>query len=176
VYIFCCLEIIFKCYRLKLLRNLKFLYSLTLFDLQWLKLTFKKQNICIFGISEQFSTRKSTISMCRATSNFDLHMRICNLQGLGCPDHKTKPYLFFIKLRKMTKLILCMKYFFTLSVNKMHKLHLWTKAFSVPQENVKIYKMLFIIVSVCRFRGQILFCCFFFGQTQKTLLRPMGLY
>jgi hypothetical protein len=64
---------------------------------------------------------------------------------LYCPDHKTKPYLFFIKLRKMTiiscKIILCkMKYFFlilTLSVNKMHlllrihnieMLNWWTKS------------------------------------------------
>jgi hypothetical protein len=56
------------------------------FELQWLKLTFKQQNFYIFGISEQFAIRKSIISIYRATSNFDLHMRIFNLQGLGAPD------------------------------------------------------------------------------------------
>jgi hypothetical protein len=44
----------------------------------------------IFGISEQFATRKSTMSVYRATSNFDLHMRIFNLQGLGAPDRPKK--------------------------------------------------------------------------------------
>jgi hypothetical protein len=62
-------------------RNLKISYILTLFDLQWLKLTFKQQNVYIFGISEQFAIRKSTILIFRATSIFDLHMRIFNLQG-----------------------------------------------------------------------------------------------
>jgi hypothetical protein len=44
----------------------------------------------IFGISEQFAIRKSTISIYRATSNFDLHMRIFNLQDLGAPDKPKK--------------------------------------------------------------------------------------
>jgi hypothetical protein len=61
------------------------------FDLQWLKLTFKQQNFDIFGISDQFAIRKSTILIYRATSIFDLHMRIFNLQGLGALDkHKKK--------------------------------------------------------------------------------------
>jgi hypothetical protein len=46
-------------------------------DLQWLKLTFKPH-------------RKSTITIYRATSIFDLHMRIVNLQGLGAPDKPKK--------------------------------------------------------------------------------------
>jgi hypothetical protein len=50
----------------------KISYIFTLFDLQWLKLTFKKQNMYIFGVSEQFATRKSAISIYRATSNFAL--------------------------------------------------------------------------------------------------------
>jgi hypothetical protein len=93
MYKFSCLEVNFKCYRLKLIkiwRNLKISYILTLFDLQWLKLTFKHQNLYIFGISEQFEIRKSTISIYRATSIFDLHMRIFNLQGLGAPDKPKK--------------------------------------------------------------------------------------
>jgi hypothetical protein len=83
MYKFCCLEVNVKCYRFKLIklwRNLKISYILTLFDLLWLKLTFC---FYIFGISEQFAIRKSTISIYRATSIFDLHMRIFNLQGLG---------------------------------------------------------------------------------------------
>jgi hypothetical protein len=64
-------------------RNLKISYIFTLLDLQWLKLTFKQQIFHIFGISEQFAIRKSTILIYRATSIFDLHMRILNLQGLG---------------------------------------------------------------------------------------------
>jgi hypothetical protein len=67
-------------------RNFKISYILTLFDLQWVKLTFKQQNFYIFGISEQFAIRKSTILIYRATSIFDLHMRIFNLQGFGVPD------------------------------------------------------------------------------------------
>jgi hypothetical protein len=39
-----------------------------------------------FGISEQFAIRKSTIAIYRATSIFDLHMRIFNLQGIRAPD------------------------------------------------------------------------------------------
>jgi hypothetical protein len=71
-------------------RNLKISYILTLFDLQWLKMTFKQQqNFYIFGISDQFAIRKSTILIYRATSIFDFHMRIFNLQGLGAP-HKPK--------------------------------------------------------------------------------------
>jgi hypothetical protein len=76
----CCLEVNFKCYRLKLIkiwRNLKFSYILILFDLQWLKLTFKQQNLYIFRISEQFSIRKSTIS-------------IFNFQGVGAPEKPKK--------------------------------------------------------------------------------------
>jgi hypothetical protein len=65
-------------------------YILTLFDLQWLKLTSKQQNLYIFGISEQFAIRKSTISIYRATLFFDLHMRIFNLQGFGAPDKPKK--------------------------------------------------------------------------------------
>jgi hypothetical protein len=71
-------------------RNLKISYILTLFDLQWLKLTFKQQIFHIFGVSEQFAIRKSTILIYRATSIFDLHMRIFNLQGLGAPDKPKK--------------------------------------------------------------------------------------
>jgi hypothetical protein len=71
-------------------RNFKISYILTLFDLQWVKLTFKQQNFYIFGISKQFAIRKSTILIYRATSIFDLHMRIFNLQGLGAPDKPKK--------------------------------------------------------------------------------------
>jgi hypothetical protein len=71
-------------------RNLKMSYIFTLFDRQWLKLTFKQQNFWIFGISEQFAIRKSTILIYRATSIFDLNMRIFNLQGLGAPDKLKK--------------------------------------------------------------------------------------
>jgi hypothetical protein len=80
-------------------RNLKISYILTLFDLQWLKLTFKLQNFYIFGISEQFAIKKSTISKYRATSIFDLHMRIFNLQSLGLPTNLKKK-----KLRRLTGL------------------------------------------------------------------------
>jgi hypothetical protein len=66
-------------------RNFKISYILTLFDLRWLKLTFKQPNFYIFGISEQFSIRKSTILIYRATSIFDLHIKILKLQGLGAP-------------------------------------------------------------------------------------------
>jgi hypothetical protein len=77
LYIFCCWRSFLKCYRLKIiniLRNLKFSYILTLFDLQWLKLTFKQQNM--------YSKYHNILG----TSNFDLHMRIFNLPGLGAPD------------------------------------------------------------------------------------------
>jgi hypothetical protein len=53
-------------YRLNLIkiwRNLKISYILTLFDHQWLKLTFKQQNMYIFGNSDQFASRKCTISV-----------------------------------------------------------------------------------------------------------------
>jgi hypothetical protein len=70
-------------------RNLKISYILTSFDLQWLKLTFKQQNY-IFGISEPFAIRKNTISIYRATSIIDLHMKIFNLQGLEAPDKLKK--------------------------------------------------------------------------------------
>jgi hypothetical protein len=95
MYIICYLEVNFKCYRLK---SIKISYILTLFDLQWLKLTFKQQNMYIFGISEQFATRKNTISIYKATSNFDLHMRIFKFQGLGAPDRPKKKVseFFFI--------------------------------------------------------------------------------
>jgi hypothetical protein len=69
-------------------RNLKISYILTLFDFQWLKLTFKQQNI--FGIGEQFAIRKSTILIYRATIIFDIHIRIFNLKGLGAPDKPKK--------------------------------------------------------------------------------------
>jgi hypothetical protein len=38
------------------LLNLKISYNLTLFDLQWLQLTFKQQSLYIFEINEQFGT------------------------------------------------------------------------------------------------------------------------
>jgi hypothetical protein len=79
-------------------RNFKISYILILFDLQWLKLTFKQQNFYIFGISEQFAIRKSTILIYRATSIFDLHMRIFNLQGPGAPDKPKKKKLSTQKL------------------------------------------------------------------------------
>jgi hypothetical protein len=91
--IFCCIEVNCKCNRFKLIKiwqNLKIPYILTLFDLKWLKLTFKQQNMFYFGINEQFTTRKRTISISRATSNFDLRMRIFNLQGIGAPDRPKK--------------------------------------------------------------------------------------
>jgi hypothetical protein len=75
--------------QVKMIENLKISYILTLVDFQWLKLTFKQQNFYIFGISEQFATRKSTISIYRETWIFDLHMRIFN-QGLGAPDKPKK--------------------------------------------------------------------------------------
>jgi hypothetical protein len=93
MYIFFCLEVKFKCYRLKLIKiwwNLKISHMVTLFDLQWWKLTLKQQNVYIFGISEQFATRKSTISKYRATSNFGLLMRIFNLQGLRANERPKK--------------------------------------------------------------------------------------
>jgi hypothetical protein len=73
-----------------------------------------QKNLYIFGISEQFATRKSTISIYRAASNFDLHMRIFNLQGLGAPDKPKKKikyaeidytsYHSFLRLRKVKKI------------------------------------------------------------------------
>jgi hypothetical protein len=51
-------------------QNFKISYIFTLFDLLWLKLTFKPQNLhtfYIFGISEQFAIRKSSILIYRAT-------------------------------------------------------------------------------------------------------------
>jgi hypothetical protein len=54
-------------------RNFKILYILNLFVLQWVKLTFKQY---IFGISEQFAIRKSTILIYRATSIFYHLMKI----------------------------------------------------------------------------------------------------
>jgi hypothetical protein len=47
------------------------------------------QHPLIFGISEQFPIRKSTISIYRATS-----MRIFNLGGLGAPDKPEKKNKF----------------------------------------------------------------------------------
>jgi hypothetical protein len=52
----------------------------------------QKQNMYIFGISKQCATRKSALSIHRATSKFDLHMRIFNLQGLEAPDRPKKKY------------------------------------------------------------------------------------
>jgi hypothetical protein len=87
------MEVNFKCYRLKLIKiwgNLKISYILTLFDLQWLKLTFKQQNLYNFGISEQFEIRKSTISIYNRQLQFLTFMWIINLQGLGTPDKPKK--------------------------------------------------------------------------------------
>jgi hypothetical protein len=73
-------------------QNLAKISYLTLFDLQWLKLTFKQQNMYVFGISEQD----------RATLNVDLHMRVFNLQGLRAPDRpkkKVRRIYFFILLQ-----------------------------------------------------------------------------
>jgi hypothetical protein len=64
-------------------------------------MTFKQQHFYIFGISEQFAIRKSTILIYRATAIFDLHMRIFNLQGLGAPykpSYKPKKKLSAQKL------------------------------------------------------------------------------
>jgi hypothetical protein len=69
----------------------------------------------IFGISEQFAIRKSTISIYRATSIFNLHMRMFNLQGLGAPvkpEKKLSTYAEidftshhnFLRLRKVKKI------------------------------------------------------------------------
>jgi hypothetical protein len=79
-------------------RNLIISYILTLFDLQWLKLTFKQQNFYIFGISEQFAISKSTTLIYRATSMFYLHMRIFNLQGLGAPDKPKKKKIKYAEI------------------------------------------------------------------------------
>jgi hypothetical protein len=77
-------------------------------------LSFEKQIFYIFGICEQFAIRKSTILIYRATSIFDLHMRIFNLQGLGAPDKPKKKknkyaeidftsHHSFLRLRKVKK-------------------------------------------------------------------------
>jgi hypothetical protein len=52
----------------------------------------------IFGISEQFAIRKSTILIYRATSIFDLHMRIFNLQGFGAPDKPKKKKIKYAEI------------------------------------------------------------------------------
>jgi hypothetical protein len=49
-----------------------------------------------FGISEQFVP--STISIYMATSIFDLHMRIYNLQGLGAPDKPKKKKIKYAEI------------------------------------------------------------------------------
>jgi hypothetical protein len=79
-------------------RNLKISYNLTIFDLQWVKLTLKQQNFYIFGISEQFAIRKSTILIYRATSILDLHIRNFNLQGLGAPDKPKKKKIKYAEI------------------------------------------------------------------------------
>jgi hypothetical protein len=75
-------------------------------------LTSKQQYI--FGISEHFAIRKSTTLIYRATSIFDLYMRIFNLQGLGAPDKPKKKNKYveidftshhsFLRLRKVKKI------------------------------------------------------------------------
>jgi hypothetical protein len=69
-----------------------------------------------FGISEQFAIRKSNISIYRATSIFDLHMRIFYLQGIGATDKPKKKievrrnwftsHHSFLRLRKVKKIYL----------------------------------------------------------------------
>jgi hypothetical protein len=49
-------------------------------------------------------TRKSTISIYRATSNFDLHMRIFNLQDLKAPKRPKK--IFFLTINSSIEDIL----------------------------------------------------------------------
>jgi hypothetical protein len=78
-------------------------------------LTYKQQNLDIFGISKQFATRNSTISIYtyRATANFGLDLKIFNLQGLG-PDKPKKKikyaeidftsYHRFLRLRRAKKI------------------------------------------------------------------------
>jgi hypothetical protein len=44
----------------------------------------------IFGISEQFARRKSTILIYRATLIFDLHMRISIFKASGLPTNQKK--------------------------------------------------------------------------------------
>jgi hypothetical protein len=66
---------------------------LTLFDLQWLKLTFKQRNFTFFESAEQFAIRNSTISLQRAILNFDLSMRIFKTSG-GRTKKKSTQALF----------------------------------------------------------------------------------
>jgi hypothetical protein len=104
MYIFCCVEVNFKCYRLKLIKiwqNFKISYISTLFDL-WLKLTFKQQNMYVFGTSEECATRKNTISIYMVPSNFDLHMRIFNLQGLGATHSTDRPKKKYTEIISMS--------------------------------------------------------------------------
>jgi hypothetical protein len=69
--------------------QVEFDQNLLKFEISYiLKLTFKQQNLYIFGISEQFAIKKSTIY--RATSIVDLHMRIFKFQGFGATDKPEK--------------------------------------------------------------------------------------
>jgi hypothetical protein len=77
-------------------------------------LTSKQQSLDIFGISEQFAIRKSTISIYRAISIFDHPLRFFNLQGLGALTNLKKKIKYaeidftshhsFLRLKKVTKI------------------------------------------------------------------------
>jgi hypothetical protein len=79
--------------RLKLNKIWRNFENIIYFDLIWppvVEIDLQTTKFYIFGISEQFAIRKNTILIYRATSIFDLHMRIFNLQGLGAPDKQKK--------------------------------------------------------------------------------------
>jgi hypothetical protein len=55
-----------------------------------------------FGLSKQFAARKRTISKHRETSNFDLQMRIFNLQSFGPLYKKNCAETIFISLYNLS--------------------------------------------------------------------------
>jgi hypothetical protein len=63
------------------------------FDLQWSKLTFKQQDMYIFGINEQFATRKSTISIFSSRQNPD-RLPIDQKKNKYAEITKKKIYIF----------------------------------------------------------------------------------
>jgi hypothetical protein len=69
-------------------RNFKISYILTLPPV--VEIDLQTTTFFVVGISEQLAIRKSTISIYKASSIFDLHMRIFILQGLGAPDEPKK--------------------------------------------------------------------------------------
>jgi hypothetical protein len=90
------------------LKRVGWVFSIGWFQIDFFKVDLQTTNYLHFWKQWAIFSQKSTISMYRATSIFDLHMRIFNLQGLGLPTNlkKTKyAEIIFISCYKFLRVM-----------------------------------------------------------------------